>query len=76
MKLVARMVEVAVQDATDKKDHDKRQAALRWLHDDKTAAGSAYWACDLLGLDLSEVRHALRVRPNEVRKAMFSAHKQ
>jgi len=70
------MFEVAIQDATEKHDSDKRQEARRWLADDSVCTGSARWACDLLGLDLHLVRDALQTRPHEIRKAVFSAHKQ
>lgn len=37
--------------------------AIAWVADDSTAAGSFRWACDVLDLDPSAVRRALKHKP-------------
>ena len=74
-RMIVRMMELALQDATEKHDSDKRQDARRWLYEDRTDPLSAEWVADMIGLDIETIRWQVRKAPARVHRSLTNAHK-
>ena len=74
-RMICRMMELALQDATEKHDSDKRQDARRWLYEDRTDPLSATWVAEIIGLDIEVIRWQVRKAPANIHRTLTNAHK-
>lgn len=73
--LICKVMELAVQDATDARNSDKRNVAWSWLFEDHPAEFSAGWVADMMGLDIEVIRQNIRSRGGQVHRALSQSHR-